>query len=163
MYIFVDCETGGLTPEYSLFSLGVIITDVNFNEIDRHEFLFRLSDIRVTPQALMVNHIDVSQCGFNTDTFHDATAYLYPYEKEKYIFAGWNVQFDMLFVDRYIPSQTRSHRMLDIQSVYRFFYPHNNANLIAASKSLGIALEPNHTAMRDIECTVQIARALKQK
>lgn len=163
MYIFIDCETGGLTPEYSLFSLGVIVTDVDFKELDRREFMFRLSNIYTTAQALTINNIDVSQCGFNTDTFHDATAYLYQYEKEKYIFAGWNVQFDMSFIDRYIPSQVRSHRLLDVQSIYRFFYPHNNANLIAASRSLGIALEPNHTAMRDIECTVQIARALKQK
>lgn len=163
MYIFVDCETGGLTPDYSLFALGVIITDANFNELDRREFLFRLSEIHTTPQALMVNHIDVAQCGFNTDTFHDAVAFLYKYEKEKYIFAGWNVQFDMLFLDRYVPSHVRSHRMLDIQSVYRFMYPHQNANLISASKSLGITLEPNHTAMRDIECTLQIARVLKQK
>ena len=42
-------------------------------------------------------------------------------------------------------------------------YPRQNASLISAAKSLGITLEPNHTAMRDIECTVQIARTLKQK
>ncbi len=33
MYLFMDCETGGLTPDYSLLTLAAIVADADFNPI----------------------------------------------------------------------------------------------------------------------------------
>ena len=166
VYMFVDTETGGITTDYSLLTLGVAFTNHHYEVLSQRLFNFKLLDVKVTPYALRLNKIDVSQVDQNTDTYHDAGEYIDALVKEfemsgPVILAGWNVQFDAKFLSEYVGNKL-PYRMLDVQSVYRFLFPKQNASLQKAAEYLGISIVPDHNAMTDTLVTVGVAKKLHE-
>lgn len=75
MYLFLDCETGGLSENTSLLTLSMIVTDEKFVTLDELDWRLKPEDgiYVVTAQALSVNKIDLID--------HDKTAK--PYKEMK--------------------------------------------------------------------------------
>ncbi len=61
-----DTETGGLTPQHSVLSVGALVGNLDTGEVvDGFESLVRLpaiSDYNVTEQAMSINGLDLVQC-----------------------------------------------------------------------------------------------------
>lgn len=112
MYLFVDTETGGLTPQHSLLTVSCIGVDENFNIIPvpatapglylriKHE------EYALTAGALSVNKIDLSQhhaAGISLQDAQTALRYfladvLRVSGKKRLVPAGHNVGFDVQFI-----------------------------------------------------------------
>lgn len=112
MYLFVDTETGGLTPQHSLLTVSCIGVDENFNIIPvpatapglylriKHE------EYALTAGALSVNKIDLSQhhaAGISLQDARSALQYfiddvLRRSGKKRLVPAGHNVGFDVQFI-----------------------------------------------------------------
>lgn len=112
MYLFIDTETGGLTPQHSLLTVSCIGVDENFNIIPvpatapglylriKHE------EYALTAGALSVNKIDLSQHHASGLSLQEAqTALRYFLDdvmrrtgKKRLVPAGHNVGFDVQFI-----------------------------------------------------------------
>jgi DNA polymerase III epsilon subunit-like protein len=162
MYLFMDTETGGLTPEHSLLTVSVIPVDKDFQivPVDYYDPFFNQtthtdsgiyvaikSDTYVLDQeALAVNKIDIVE--------HDKTAVPIAVARElicgfaehcrklfgkKYLVpAGHNVAFDVKFLKAHVLSEQEWDRLftypaLDTAAIARFL---NAAGYIGGGYSL---------------------------
>ena len=184
-YLFLDCETGGLNPrETSLLELSLLLVDGE-KPVDDLTSMWRLLTLktipmggvyRVTPDALNVNKIDISNRGNNVLNYFDAGLeirnFLLPYiTKEKFIVAGWNVQFDLGFIyehlfDKATWDKLVGYRCLDVQSVAKFLtdvnyiQPKKNS-LVGVADYLGIDTTGAHSSAADTVMTYNVFLKLK--
>lgn len=140
MYLFMDTETGGLTPKHSLLTVSCIATDADFNivPIGSHSpgihLRIRHDEYALTAGALSVNKIDIVE--------HNRTAYDLPLarqhlkdyiqraaeatNKKRLIPAGHNVNFDVQFIRSCLLTAVEwdeffTYPFLDTAAVARFF------------------------------------------
>lgn len=183
MYLFMDCETGGLTPDYSLLTLAAIVADEDFNpirggnKVDTLTLEIRHPTYVVTPEALTINKIDLvnhSACGLKLEEAQEKFAEFVRNGKamcgDKLIPAGHNLPFDLQFVwSQLMPEEEWrrhcSYHFIDTMVVARFF---KAAGIIDGGCSLTDLRElfhvetgAAHTALADTQATLAIARALK--
>lgn len=129
MYLFVDTETGGLTPQHSLLTVSCIGVDENFDIIPvasgvpglylriKHE------EYALTAGALSVNKIDLAQhhaAGLTPPEAQKALLYFLAdimkrCGKKRLVPAGHNVGFDVQFL--------RANLLTDEQWDQHFTYP----------------------------------------
>lgn len=152
MYLFIDTETGGLTPQYSLLTVSCILADKDFNvvPVDAHSPGLYLSlkhdEYVLTAGALSVNKINIA-------THHDAAADMPAARnalrqflqrattitgKKRLVPAGHNVAFDVQFLRAYMLDaetwdQYFTYPFLDTAAVARFL---NAANVYSGGYSL---------------------------
>lgn len=133
----VDVETTGLVPGYhEMIDIGIVMTDLEGNEIDRL-FVRIMPDHpeRTAPGAMAVNGFSVErwrQRGFVTSSdavneivgFHHRVA-----EGKDVLFVGYNAWFDISFVDHLFRESGRTWREL-----YHYFV----LDLPSMAWSLGI-------------------------
>lgn len=175
-YLFIDTETGGINPPASLLSFSAIATDVYFNVLDELTLNVKPDDNHyvVNPKALEINGIDIRA--------HQAYPYFYAmgafnnflkglkyHDKVKLVPAGWNVQFDIKFLRKYVCYDETwndyiGYHCLDLQSVALFSHVHLNLKgLNSYLKHYGIANEQKHTAREDCLHTIELARVLAKR
>ncbi len=177
---FVDVETTGLVPGYhEMIDIGMILTDVDGNEVDR---LF----IRLQPQhpertsegARAVN-------AFDPDRWRELGA-LFPKEAVERIVSfhhraargrsvllvAYNSHFDAAFIDHLFRGEGRTWRelyhyfILDIPSMaWSLGLRHLDGS--ALTKALGIEDEPHvaedHTGLTGAEVNVRVYQALRER
>jgi DNA polymerase III alpha subunit (gram-positive type) len=116
MYLFMDTETGGLTPKHSLLTASFIVTDKDFNILQvptyEHGLYLQIKHEQyvLTAGALHVNNINVSEhhkTGVDAVTavaaFADFVAGAIRVSgKKRLVPAGHNVAFDVQFVREYL-------------------------------------------------------------
>lgn len=157
MYLFMDTETGGLTPQHSLLTVSCIVADEKFNIVpvdDNRPGLYlriRHDEYALTAGALSVNKINIVEHNEKGVTLSVATDLLFGYMqracqvvgKKRLVPAGHNVSFDVQFI--------RANLLTDKQWNEFFTYPFLDtaavARFLAASGlySGGYSL----TALRD--------------
>lgn len=73
MYLFFDCETGGIGPDYSLLTCYLLVTDNQFNVIDDLYLYLKPDDgiFKVCAEALNVNRIDLKVHGTKAITYKE--------------------------------------------------------------------------------------------
>ncbi len=183
MYLFFDCETGGLHPQYSLLTLAAVAVDKHFEPLFNGAAASSLYlQIRhpaylVTPEALTINKIDLvhhsaigTPLGDAQEKFERWLSNVCAHVGGKLIPAGHNVSFDLKFVWEQLLPSDQWHKYCDYHTYDTMTMA---AGLRAAGKieagrrlKLGalceyfaIPLEDAHNAMADTRATIELARA----
>jgi DNA polymerase III alpha subunit (gram-positive type) len=176
MFVFIDTETGGLSPDYSLLTVAAAVTDKEFNILDTLQFSLRPSNTYVvSPEAMQVNKIDLAQ--------HAGEA-IYPdsarlkFENlltegltrtglRRLVPAGHNVGFDLSFLYAQIMPESDfrkycTYPALDTASVARFLANagviKSPCNLVSLREQFGIDTGTAHSAHSDVLATIQLAK-----
>lgn len=162
--LFIDLETGGLTPGHSILEVGALLCrDERDYPIEAiYDQLVSADTYLTTEKALKVNGLDLNQCRNEGVPLNQIAADLVDYAKPlRPRIAGWNVGFDYGFIQRQIPAlaEVCSFRTLDIQSVFSFFY--GEMGLGQAAANLGVERGTAHRALGDVYTTRNIAIALR--
>lgn len=182
MYLFMDCETGGLTPDYSLLTLAAILADADFNpirggsKVDTLTLEIRHPTYVVSPEALTINKIDLvnhSACGLKLEEAKEKFEEFLQRGKamcgDKLIPAGHNLPFDLNFVWAQLMPQDVwrrycNYHFLDTMVVARFFKAANvldtGCSLTDLRELFQVETGVAHTALADTQATLAIARAL---
>ena len=169
-FIFIDCETTGLDPaDHEIIEIAAIRTDSSLRELER----LSLFVLPTHPETAHEKAIELT--GFDLDRWRsrgavplsEALDQLAPL-LEGAIPAGHFVEFDLKFLttayhrlDRAFPSCSR--RRLD---TVELCWPMTIAGLIErrrlidVASALGISHEQPHSAVCDVEATLEIARKL---
>lgn len=176
MFVFIDTETGGLSPDYSLLTVSAATTDKNFNILDTLTFSLRPADqYVVSPEALRVNQIDLAKHA--EESIYADSARL-KFEKllsdgltktgfRRLIPAGHNLNFDLGFLyAQLIPEsdfrQYCTYPALDTAAVARFLWAadfiEGPCNLVALRKQFNIETGTAHSAESDVLATIQLAK-----
>lgn len=181
MYLFFDCETGGLDEHHSLLTLAAVVTDKNFDPLFGGNIADTLYlEIRhplyvVTPEAITINKIDLVTHSARGLKIADAQARFESWLEsahrsagvEKLTPAGHNVPFDLKFVWEQLMLKDVWHRYcsyhtLDTVPLAAFF---NSAGLISSSLGLvalcehfSIPHQEAHNAMADTLATIAVAK-----
>lgn len=183
-YLFYDIETTGLSPDFDqVLQFAAIRTDVDLNEISRHQFYVRLSPDRVpcypavathkiTPSMLesgmneydairhihaLMNQPQTCSIGYNTLAFDDN-------------FLRFSFHRFMLdpYTHQYANGCCRADLFLMILPFYNFFrdslvWPEPlSLKLENLAPAQGIEIGAAHDAMNDVLATLELAKILKQ-
>jgi DNA polymerase III alpha subunit (gram-positive type) len=184
MYLFLDTETGGLTPRYSLLTLAAIVADKDFNPIrggtdkDTLYLEIRHPTYIVSPEALTINKIDLthhSARGVKLEEakqkFEDFLQTARVVAGDKLIPIGHNLSFDLKFVWAQLMSEDVwrrycQHQALDTMIAARFFKAAGvidcNCNLTALCELFHVDTADAHNALGDTRSTMAVARALME-
>jgi DNA polymerase III epsilon subunit-like protein len=181
MYLFFDCETGGLEQHYSLLTLAAVVTDKHFNPLfggnddDTLYLEIRHPTYIVTPDAMTINKIDLVTHSARGLKLPDAQTkfetWLNNAHKRSRVYkltaAGHNVPFDLKFVWEQLMlkdvwEKYCGHHTLDTVTLAGFFNSVGliscRCNLGALCAHLGIPHQNAHNAMADTLATIEVAR-----
>lgn len=184
MYLFMDAETGGLTPRHSLLTLSCIAVDDKFNivPINGHNpglyLRVRHAEYALTADALAVNQINLVEHNAQGVDLKTATDMLIDFasracvatNKKRLVPAGHNVSFDVQFVRAYLLDEHAwnkffTYPFLDTAAVARFFTAAGRYD--GAGYSLGVlrrrfaqhaAGQNMHNAETDNLVTIELAK-----
>jgi DNA polymerase III epsilon subunit-like protein len=152
MYLFVDTETGGLTPKSSLLTVSAIVVDKDFHILPIEEFnpglylQIKHDNYALTAGALAVNKIDLAAHHAAAVTLQDAQYLLLKYikkateitGKKRLVPAGHNVAFDVQFLRAYLIDEVGwdqyfTYPAFDTAAIARFL---NAAGIVGGGYSL---------------------------
>lgn len=174
-FLFIDTETLGLDPtKHSLIEVAMVLTDENLNTLDVFHYKIKHEIYHLNPAAIAVNGIDMSQHDRQASPLWNVRTYLRDFLStldDEAIPVGWNVGFDLGFIyanmlpkeelERYV-----SYRTIDLCSVARFMKLcgklDNAGSLAHTARKLGIDNSKVHTALGDVEMTIEVMRKLKE-
>lgn len=181
MYLFFDCETGGIGSEYSLLTSYFLVTDKKFNVVDDLYLFLKPDDgiYRVCGEAMNVNRIDLKVHETRAIPYKEGGTKLYNFIKtyskdgsDRLTCVGHNVNFDRDCVVHNLVSRNTwdnfcSYRLRDtaIASGYLIdcgIIPESSAGLGALVKYFGLVLDENqqHDAKYDVTQTLAVYKAL---
>lgn len=181
MYVFFDCETGGIGPDYSLLTSYFLVADKKFNVIDDLYLYLKPEDgiYRVCGEALNINRIDLKVHETKAITYKEGGTKLYGFIKthskdgaERLTCVGHSVAFDRDCVTRNLMSRNTwdnfcSYRLRDTAAVAGFLIdcgilPEQSAGLGALAKYFGLNPDENqqHDAKYDVIQTLGVYKAL---
>lgn len=176
MFVFIDTETGGLSPEYSLLTVAAAVTDKEFNILDRLTFSLRPEEgYIVSPEAMQVNRIDLAKHADEAIYPDSARLKLETLLADgltrtglrRLVPAGHNVGFDLAFLYAQIMPEAEfrkycTYPALDTAAVARFMSNagliKNPCNLVSLREQFGITTAGAHNAEADVLATIQIAK-----
>lgn len=176
MFLFIDTETGGLSPEYSLLTVAAAVTDQDFNILNMLTFSLRPAEsYAVSPEAMRINKIDLAKHA--EEAIYADSAQL-KFEqllsdgltltgRRRLIPAGHNVSFDLGFLyAQLMPEATFrkycTYPALDTAVIARFL-SHLNlidcaCNLVALRERFAIHSGTAHNAANDVLATIELAK-----
>ena len=179
MYVFIDTETGGLSPDYSLLTLAAAITDENFNVLDQMYFGIHAPVYCVTPEAMATNQINLAEHAKTALSVPAATARLREFlihgaaltKRKKLVPAGHNVSFDIRFIHAQLMPEDEwreycTYPALDTAGVARFMIAANrisgSCSLVALRELFKIETGVAHNAQSDVLASIALARCFVQ-
>ena len=171
--LFIDTETGGVNEkENSLLSIALICWN-NGVTVDKLEIYIKEDNYNVTERAMDINGLDLSYVYANGHYPNDAIEIISNFihrnfNDEKAVLCGHNVGFDIRFLKELYSKSNKnydeliSYRSLDTASIFRFLSIAGKFNgvevnsLDDAIKYFNLSFDNRHTAMGDIEKTVEL-------
>ncbi len=182
-YLFYDIETSGLNKAFDqVFQFAAIRTDLELNEIQRHNIKVKLRpDIIISPRALMTHRIPLSDLMSGECEFEAARQIHQLMNEPGTISLGYNsLGFDDVFLrftfhrnllPAYTHQYSRGCRRMDLFPMTLVFslykkaslnWPEKNGKLSLKLENLNSANQLNqgraHDAMVDVEITMALAR-----
>lgn len=180
MYLFLDCETGGLETHNSLLTVAAIVAARDFQPIrggnseDTLYLEIRHPTYIVTPEAITINKIDLvhhSARGLKIEEAQQKFAEFlqrgYQLTGGKMIPAGHNLAFDLNFIHSQLMFESEwrkyvTHPTLDTAGIAQFFNAAGlvdcRCNLTAICERLDVPLENAHNALADTRASLALAR-----
>lgn len=180
MYLFLDCETGGLETHNSLLTVAAIVADRNFQPLrggtaeDTLYLELRHPTYIVTPEAITINKIDLihhSARGLKLEEAQQKFAAFLQRGHQltggKMIPAGHNLAFDLTFIHSQLMFESEwrkyvTHPTLDTAGIAQFFNAAGlldcRCNLTAVCEKLGVPLDNAHNALVDTRASLEVAR-----
>lgn len=186
-YLFYDIETTGLNKCFDqVMQFAAIRTDIQFNELERHEWLVRLNpDVIPSPEAIITHRISLKQCQTGLSEVEAIQKIHGLLNTPNTISIGYNIfGFDDEFLrfsfyrnlltpyTHQYANQCSRMDLYPITVLYNLFKPEAlNWPEIAGKISLklenlsaanNLAVGQAHTAMVDVEACVTLAKKLYQ-
>lgn len=182
MYLSIDTETGGLTNEVSLLTVGLVLADANFNIIQKEHIRLIPDDkiYRVNPEGMAINKINLVELAApGVLTYKEAGTYLYKLlvqwsndGKTKLIPVGKQLAGDTNKIFQCLMTKATwenfvSYRQLDVSAVYMFmkyvcgYDLPEKGSLKDLADFFGITYDA-HNALGDAEATLEVLKRLKQ-
>ena len=171
--LFIDTETGGINEkENSLLSIALICWE-NKKVLDKTEFFIKEKEYNVTEIAMKINQLDlevVKKRGLEKqEVVEKINEFIKKnFNNEKAVLCGHNINFDIRFLKELYNKVGKdyeefiSYRSLDTASIFRFLSIVGKFNgaevnsLDGAIKHFNLSFDNRHTAMGDIEKTVEV-------
>jgi DNA polymerase III epsilon subunit-like protein len=183
-YLVLDTETGGFGTDKSLLTVGMVVTDENFDILSRSRFDIALIPddrvYRVDPEALEVNKINLVELSKRAMTYKEGGTTLYEYLREfseegklKLIPVGKQVDGDIARIQQYLVKkqtweQFVSYRHLDVSAVFllmqnlRIFPEDASGSLKYLLDFYGLDSDKQHDALADAIYTLQVLKKMKR-
>lgn len=174
-YLFLDCEMGGADLQYSLLSVGFIVTNSNFDCVDTLSLNVKPDDgvYIVSAQGLNTNKIDLVQHDLVASPYKSVKKDVYDFlhrnsngGSNKIIPVGHGIQGDIKHILKNLISIGSwntfcSYHFLDTSVVFQFLrslgkIPNNidgSTNAIADYFNIGYDKNKLHTAIYDSDLT----------
>ena len=166
--IFLDVETGGLSPETdALLEIGAVFVEDNNIVGEYSQLIIPSDDLKIHETALRVNKLNIEDIHC-TGRFEDEVLVDFLAEANKYNMvnakiAGWNVSFDVEFLKNLFKRCSViypfSYRTLDVQSIWYFY----NQTIVKSSyqslsdvSNLLCGVKTEHRAFSDALATFNI-------
>lgn len=167
--LIFDTETSGLNPsEHQIIEFGLIkckYENGNFTLLEEDNFLIKCD----TPLDSKITEITgITDERLKKEGITKAEAYkrIKPFVKDGIIIAGYNVQFDLKFLDSFIkdfePDFKFKNDFLCAMTLFRDFYKYPN-RLKDAIEVLQIEGENTHRASDDAKATMEVFKILNKK
>lgn len=192
MYLSIDCEMGGVGPQFSLLQVGAIFYSDDFREVDKLDLKVKPDDgvYKVSAEGLKVNKINLINHDITALTYTDAgkilgqKLYKYCTENKSLLkIVGLNVGGDIRQITTHLISPKTwenfvSHREIDVSAIHGLFLAAGlyegkvNGSLCSLLTQFKIPHLSSslHNAVYDAECTftvyvemVRRIQALKDK
>jgi len=165
MIAWVDLETTGLIDACAIIEVACIVTDEDYNEVDKYHSLVK-PHVNAQFQSKAIEMHEASglwkECNHSpyavdialVDQELDFILSKNQVERKPMILGGSSVHFDQMFIKRYMPlTFNRLHyRLLDVSSVKIFMA---NLSGVPTEKLPPIKSETKHRAMDDIQDSIQ--------
>ncbi|MDF1653514.1 MAG: exonuclease domain-containing protein [Coxiellaceae bacterium] len=187
-YLFYDLETSGLNPCFDqVMQFAAIRTDLEFNEIERHEFFVKLNpDVIAAPIALSIHQVGLDDIK-NADNEITAIKRIHALLNQPgTISLGYNtLGFDdeflrFSFYRNLLPSYTHQYAnkcsRMDIYPITVLYYlfandtlqwPERNGRTSLKLEDINTANQlasgQAHNALVDVEVTIALAKKLAEK
>lgn len=178
--IFLDVETGGIGPEYSLLTAYLLATDENFQTLAEFDLKTKPNDgiYKVCGDALNINKIDLSAHDKVAISYKESGTKLYNWlsaltedGKVKASIVGHNVAGDRNCICQHLINRGSwekftSYRLRDTQSAAGFLidcglFPSDvSGSLESLAKYFGIEIGELHTAKVDTITTMKVYQSL---
>ena len=177
MYLVIDTETGGRTPDHALLQLYARVVDKSLKATDELNLLLVPDDGKyvVTSGALRINGINLAKHSEGAMLMSSARnklrQWLAGHTKggtEKLTVVGWNVSFDTGFVHAHLLPKDEwegfcSYRHLDVAAVVSALQlkgkiPASVTSLVKTAQFFGLKTDGAHEASFDVDMTVAVLR-----
>ncbi len=187
-YLFYDLETSGLNKAFDqVLQFAAIRTDLQFNELERHNIRIKLrDDIIPSPDALLTNRLTLDVLLTGEPEYEAAVRIHRMFNTPGTISLGYNtLRFDDEFLRftfyrnllrPYTHQYSQGCYRMDMLPITIFFWlyrpgilkwpmPHGKPSLKLEylSEANGLADGPAHDALVDVEATVALARNLSRE
>uniref|UniRef100_A0A2A4T4Q7 Exodeoxyribonuclease I n=1 Tax=SAR324 cluster bacterium TaxID=2024889 RepID=A0A2A4T4Q7_9DELT len=184
-YLFYDIESSGLNKAFDqVMQFAAIRTDMEFNELERHNFYVQLRpDVIISPQASITHHISIADCMDGLCEFEAIQKVHEMMNEPGTISLGYNtLGFDdeflrFSFYRNLLPPYTHQYAqgcsrmdLLPMITVYRLFNPKvlewpelngkPSLKLEYISSLNQLATGQAHDALVDVEATIALAKRL---
>lgn len=176
MILSIDTETGGLTRDTSLLTVGLVFYDDDFNLLEeRHVKLIPDDGIyRVEPRAMEINKIDLVELAKEAITYKEAKSLIYNIlckqsqeGTDKIMVIGKNVSFDLERIWDNLLSKNSwekfcSYHTIDISSVFKtmqmlgIFEKNMSGSLESLAKRYKMVTLGLHDALYDAKITAEV-------
>jgi DNA polymerase III epsilon subunit-like protein len=169
--LFIDTETGGQIPgKHSLFSIALVIWDIENGIEDSIEFFKKDTKYLFTKEAVNINKFNEESHNLKAiesiDIINEIDKFCDKYFPNEYLIpiGGHNIQFDVNFLKVFYTENNRSftkrfsHRMIDTYSIARYLHDASIIDLdLVSSSSLfnyfKIDINNRHSAIDDAKAT----------
>lgn len=187
-YLFYDLETTGLNKAFDqVLQFAAIRTDMQFNEIERHNIIVQLRpDVIPSPQAMITHRIPISQSMQGVCELEAITQIHRLMNQPNTISLGYNTSsYDdeflrFCFHRNLLPPYTHQYkngcRRSDLLPITIIYYLYKNEvlkwptiegkptmRLEHLSEANQLATGQAHNALVDVEATIELARRLYQE
>lgn len=180
-YLSVDTETGGLGDEVSLLTVGLVLADKDFNQIQAIQFGTKPDNGKYIVEAagLAVNKINLVEHEYNSEPYKKTGSDLYTIlnswsksGKEKLVPIGKQLAGDIRKIQQCLLSKNTweqfvSYRQLDVSAVFMFmqnlgYFPETmNGSLKELLQYYMLKTDGQHDALWDAKATLEVLKKMK--